>query len=148
MTSPVAPQELMSTRFTSPRATRSRSGRLRALSDRQVAALRFLGAGPQSSAYAGQMTHCIAYMCPWAHACDMAARVPSAVDQRGCHRFRGGPNRPHSGLSEHSLDVLADHRRAGYGLGDPTHTMLDHTRPNGPSRNLGSKRPTYPAFPG
>ena len=134
----------MTTRFTSPRVVKTRQGRIRTLSDRQVAALRFLGAGPESSAYVGQMTRCIAYMCPWAHACDIAPSVPSAVDQRACHRFRGEANRPDSGLREHSLDVLADHRRVGYKLGDPTKAMLDEARPDGPSTNMRSKRTGYP----
>ncbi len=134
----------MNSRFTSPRVAKARQGRLRTLSDRQVAALRFLGAGPESSPFFGEMTRCIAYMCPWAHACDAAANVPSAVDQRVCHRFRGEPHRPDSGLSEHSVDVLADHRKSGYALGNPTRMMLDDARPNGPSSNLGSRRPRYP----
>jgi hypothetical protein len=137
----------MASRYSSPRAARARPGRLRTLSDRQVAALRFLGAGPESSAFAGQMTRCIAYMCPWAHACDIAPGVPSAVDQRACHRFRGEAYRPDSGLSEHSIDVLADHRRVGYKLGDPTKAMLDKARPDGPSSNLRSRRPRYPVRP-
>jgi len=137
----------MTTRFTSPRTSRSRQGRLRTLSDRQVTALRFLGAAPESSAFTGQITRCIAYMCPWAHDCDIAASVPSAVDQRACHRFRGESHRPGSGLSEHSLDVLADHRRLGYNLGGPTKAMLDKARPDGPTTNLRSKRPRYPVRP-
>jgi hypothetical protein len=137
----------MTTRFTSPRTSRSRQGRLRTLSDRQIVALRFLGAGPEASAFTGQTTRCIAYMCPWAHACDIATSVPSAVDQRACYRFRGQSNRPGSGLSEHSLDVLADHRRLGYELGGPTKAMLDKARPDGPSTNLRSKRPSYPVRP-
>ncbi|MBT3941206.1 MAG: hypothetical protein HOC77_02375 [Chloroflexi bacterium] len=137
----------MTSRFTSPRAARPRPGRLRTLSDRQVAALRFLGAGPESAPFAGEMTRCIAYMCPWAYACDAAASVPSAVDQRACHRFRGEPNRPDSSLSDHSVDVLADHRKSGYALGDPTRALLDDARPNGPSSNLKSRRPRYPVRP-
>ena len=137
----------MTTRFTSQRKARSRPRRLRILSDRQVDALRFLGAAPKSSALTGRMTRCIAYMCPWAHACDIAASVPSAVEQRACHRFRTESHRPVSGLSEHSLDVLAEHRRLGYDLGGPTSAMLDETRPDGPSTNLRSKRPTYSVRP-
>jgi hypothetical protein len=87
----------MTSRFTSPRTPTSRPKRFRTLSDRQVAALRFLGAGPEFTPFAGEMTRCIAYMCPWAHACDAAAGVPSAVDQRACHRFRGEDHRPDSG---------------------------------------------------
>ncbi|MDP6821927.1 MAG: hypothetical protein QF554_01370 [Dehalococcoidia bacterium] len=117
------------------------------MSDRQVAALRFLGAGPEYAPFAGEMTRCIAYMCPWAHACDAAAGVPSAVDQRACHRFRGEDHRPTSGLSEHSVDVLADHRRIGYALGDSTKAMLNGARPDGPSSNLKSRRPRYPVRP-
>ena len=90
------------------------------------------------------MTRCIAYMCPWAYACDAAAGVPSAVDRRACHRFRGEAHRPNAGLSEHAVDVLADHRRMGYDLGEPTRSMLDDIRPDGPSRNLRSRRPQYP----
>ena len=143
----------MRSRFTSPRSAQRYPGRMRTLSDRQVAALRFLGstgpggrgeAGPGTTPLYGQVTRCIAYMCPWAYACDAAAGVPSAVDQRSCHRFRIETHRPDAGLSEHSVDVLAEHRRAGYDLGEPTRAMLDEIRPDGPSRNLGSRRPRYP----
>ena len=137
----------MSSRFTSPRAGHRPPGRLRTLSDRQAAALRFLGAGPATTPHTGLMTRCIAYMCPWAHACDAAAAVPSAVDQRTCHRYRLEAHRPGAGLSEHSVDVLADHRKTGHHLGGPTTAMLDEVRPHGPSTNLHSRRPRYPVRP-
>ena len=78
------------------------------------------------------------------YACDAAAGVPSAVDQRSCHRFRVEQQQPEAGLSEHSVDVLAEHRRVGYDLGETTRTLLDAVRPDGPSTNLRSRRPRYP----
>ena len=114
----------------------------------QVAALRFLGVAAAGAPVVGQTARCIAYMCPWAHACPTATPRPAAIESRRCARHRPEDHRPRAGLSDHALDVLASQRRKGEPLGRATGCLLDTLRPAGPSRSFALRRPSYPALPG
>lgn len=95
---------------------------------------------------AGETTLCIAYMCPWAHACSKATPRPALVGQRDCLRKFPEERRPQSGLSDVALDNLAKHREDGIRLESVTITFLDEFRPTGPTPSFGKKRPERPVY--
>jgi hypothetical protein len=92
----------------------------------------------------GETTLCIAYMCPWAHACSKATPRPALVGQRDCLRKFPEERRPRSGLSDVALDNLAKHRDDGILLEPVTISVLDEFRPTGPTPSFGKKRPSRP----
>ena len=95
----------------------------------------------------GETTLCIAYMCPWAHACSQATPRPALVFERECLRKYPEEHRPSSGLSDSALDNLAKYREEGIKLETVTIIVLDEFRPDGPSPSLNQKRPERPTYP-
>ena len=118
--------------------------RARKLRHVQYRALERLGLATAGSPVSGETTLCIAYMCPYAHACPSAAFRPALVGQRDCFRQYPAERRPRSGLSEHAMDTLADRRSTGRKLEPVTLAFLDQFRPKGPSSSYGLKRPPRP----
>jgi hypothetical protein len=118
--------------------------RRRKLRRAQREALSRIGLATAGSPAAGETTMCIAYMCPWAHACNSAAPRPALVAQRDCARKFPEVNRPDSGLSDSALDNLAQQRVNGIRLESVTVGILDELRPDGPSPSMGKKRPALP----
>ena len=107
-----------------------------------------IGLSTSGSPVAGETALCIAYMCPWAHACSGAAPRPALVSQRKCLRCYPADMRPASGLSDHSLDVLADRRDKGELFGAVTIALLDQFRPSGPTASLHQRSPRRPVYDG
>ena len=107
-----------------------------------------IGLASSGSPLSGEATLCIAYFCPWAHACASAPPRPALVGARRCTRRYPETVRPVAGLSDHSLDLLAAHRERGHRLAASTLGMLDELRPSGPSRSLQQKRPMRPVYEG
>lgn len=114
----------------------------------QRAALARIGLATAGSPLAGETTLCIAYMCPWAHACSKATPRPALVGQRDCLRKFPEERRPQSGLSDVALDNLARHREDGIILEPVTITVLNEFRPTGPTPSFGMKRPPRPVYDG
>ncbi len=125
-----------------PRSLRSK--RLRKLLRTQRAAMARIGLATAGSPLVGETTLCIAYMCPWAHACSKATPRPALVGQRDCLRKFPEERRPRSGLSDVALDNLAKHRDDGILLEPVTISVLDEFRPTGPTPSFGKKRPSRP----
>ncbi|MDA1278856.1 MAG: hypothetical protein O3B95_02270 [Chloroflexi bacterium] len=94
----------------------------------------------------GETTLCIAYMCPWAHACSSATPRPALVGQRNCLRKFPEDRRPGSGLSDVALDNLAQQREEGIRLESVTISVLDEFRPAGPTPSFTQKRPARPVY--
>jgi hypothetical protein len=105
-----------------------------------------IGLATAGSPVAGETTLCIAYMCPWAHACQWATPRPALVGQRQCLRCYPLETRPATGLTDHALDMLADERERGVRLGPVTLAVLDQFRPAGPSPSLRQRRPQRPVY--
>jgi hypothetical protein len=122
------------------------SKRHRKLRRVQRAALARIGLATTGSPLVGETTLCIAYMCPWAHACNIATPRPALVAQRDCLRKYPEERRPPSGLSDVALDNLAKHREDGVLLEAVTITVLDEFRPTGPTPSFGKKRPARPVY--
>ena len=122
------------------------SKRHRKLRRVQRAALARIGLASTGSPLVGETTLCIAYMCPWAHACTVATPRPALVGQRDCLRKYPEERRPRSGLSDVALDNLAKHREDGIVLEAVTITILDEFRPTGPTPSFGKKRPARPVY--
>lgn len=110
------------------------------------AAFARIGLATAGSPQVGETTLCIAYMCPWAHACSKATPRPALVGQRDCLRKFPEERRPRSGLSDVALDNLAKHRDDGELLEPVTITVLDEFRPTGPTKSFGKKRPVRPVY--
>jgi hypothetical protein len=106
-----------------------------------------IGLATSGSPLAGETALCIAYMCPWAHSCPWATPRPALVSQRKCLRCYPGDFRPASGLSDYSLDVLADRRERGFRFSPVTIALLDQFRPSGPTPSLHQRRPQRPVHP-
>jgi len=121
-----------------PRSWRSK--RHRKLLRTQRAAMARIGLSTAGSPLVGETTLCIAYMCPWAHACSKATPRPALVGQRDCLRKFPEERRPRSGLSDVALDNLAKHRDDGILLEPVTISVLDEFRPTGPTPSFGKKR--------
>ncbi len=122
------------------------SKRHRKLRRVQRAAFARIGLATAGSPLVGETTLCIAYMCPWAHACSRATPRPALVGQRECLRKFPEERRPRSGLSDVALDNLAKHREDGIVLEAVTITVLDEFRPTGPTSSFGKKRPARPVY--
>ena len=113
--------------------------RSRKIRRERLQALQRIGLATSGSPVTGETALCIAYMCPWAHACGAATPRPALVSQRKCHRKYPDEMRPRSGLSAHALDLLAHRRQKGVSLSPVTTSMLEQFRPGGPSSSLGKK---------
>ena len=113
----------------------------------QREALAKIGLSTSGSPMSGETTLCIAYMCPWAHACSRATPRPALVSERNCLRKYPDEHRPRSGLSDLALDNLAKHREEGTRLETVTIIVLDEFRPGGPSPSLNQQRPERPIYP-
>ncbi len=111
-------------------------------------ALQRIGLATSGSPVTGETALCIAYMCPWAHACAAAKPRPALVSQRKCHRKYPDEMRPRPGLTAHALDILAHRRQKGVSLNPVTTSMLEQFRPGGPSSSYGKKRPALPVLEG
>ena len=111
-------------------------------------AIQRIGLATAGSPVAGETTLCIAYMCPWAHACRSATPRPALVNQRECLRRYAPERRPGSGLTDHALDTLAVQRERGVRLGAVTIAVLDQFRSAGPTRSFKQKRPARPVYDG
>ena len=122
------------------------SKRHRKLRRVQRAAMARIGLATAGSPLVGETTLCIAYMCPWAHACSNATPRPALVPQRNCLRKFPEEHRPGSGLSDVALDNLAKHREDGILLKAVTVAVLDEFRPSGPTPSFGMKRPPRPVY--
>ncbi len=122
--------------------------RSRKLRRQQYDAISRIGLSTSGSPVSGETALCIAYMCPWAHACAWAAPRPALVPQRRCLRYYPEPSRPETGLSDHSMDALAALREGGERFGAVTIAVLDQFRPSGPTPSFHQKRPQRPAYPG
>ncbi len=122
------------------------SKRHRKLRRVQRAAMARIGVATAGFPITGETTLCIAYMCPWAHACSRATPRPALVVQRDCLRKFPEERRPRSGLSDVALDNLAKHREDGIRLESVTITFLDEFRPTGPTPSFGKKRPERPVY--
>ncbi|MBN4074191.1 hypothetical protein JYT27_00020 [bacterium AH-315-D21] len=105
-----------------------------------------IGLATAGAPLVGETTLCIAYMCPWAHACTSATPRPALVGQRDCLRKFPEERRPRSGLSDVALDNLAQYRENGIVLGAVTVAVLDEFRPTGPTPSFGKKRPARPVY--
>lgn len=112
----------------------------------QREALARIGLSTAGAPLAGESTLCIAYMCPWAHACNSATVRPALVGQRDCLRKFPEERRPRSGLSDSALDNLAQQRDEGIRLESVTIGVLDEFRPTGPTTSMGKKRPPRPVY--
>lgn len=112
----------------------------------QREAMARIGISASGSPAVGETTVCIAYMCPWAHACGSATPRPALVSERQCLRKYPEEQRPESGLSDGALDQLAERRKAGDSLETVTLSILDEFRPHGPSPSMGKKRPVRPVY--
>ena len=122
--------------------------RSRKIRRERLQALQRIGLATSGSPVTGETALCIAYMCPWAHACGAATPRPALVSQRKCHRKYPDEMRPRSGLSAHALDLLAHRRQKGVSLSPITTSMLEQFRPGGPSSSLGKKKPAMPVLEG
>ena len=122
--------------------------RSRNLRRSQRDALARIGLSTAAAPVSGELTTCIAYMCPWAHACDTATPRPAVVPERRCIRKFPDERRPRSGLSDIALDNLARYREEGIRLEAVTISILDEFRPMGPTPSLGRKRPERPVYEG
>ena len=122
--------------------------RSRKIRRERLQALQRIGLATSGSPVTGETALCIAYMCPWAHACGAATPRPALVSQRKCHRKYPDEMRPRSGLSAHALDLLAHRRQKGVSLSPVTTSMLEQFRPGGPSSSLGKKKPAMPVLEG
>jgi hypothetical protein len=120
--------------------------RRRKLRREQRDALARIGLSTAGSPAVGETTVCIAYMCPWAHACNSATPRPALVAERDCLRKFPEERRPDSGLSDVALDNLAKQREDGIRLETVTMTVLDEFRPGGPTPSLNQKRPARPVY--
>ncbi len=120
--------------------------RRRRLRRGQREALARIGLSTAGAPAVGETTVCIAYMCPWAHACNGATPRPALVAERKCLRKFPEERRPNSGLSDNALDNLAKYREDGIRLETVTMIVLDEFRPNGPTRSMGQKRPERPIY--
>jgi hypothetical protein len=120
--------------------------RKRRLRRSQREALARIGLSTAGAPAVGETTVCIAYMCPWAHACSSATPRPALVSERDCLRKFPAESRPNSGLSDNALDNLAKHREDGISLETVTMIVLDEFRPNGPTRSMSQKRPERPIY--
>ena len=70
-----------------PRIPKTRlNRRSRNLRRSQRDALARIGLSTAAAPMSGELTTCIAYMCPWAHACDTATMRPAVVPERRCIR--------------------------------------------------------------
>ena len=118
--------------------------RARALDRTRRDAINRIGLPTSGSPVFGETSLCIAYMCPWAHACPSAAPRMALVPQRSCMRMYPVENRPLSGLSGYALDVLASQRESGSVLSPAATAILDELRPSGPSRSFYQRRPILP----
>jgi hypothetical protein len=112
----------------------------------QREALSRIGIATAGSPAVGETTLCIAYMCPWAHACNNPTPRPALVAERNCLRKFPEEHRPSSGLSDNALDNLAKHREEGVRLGTVTLTVLNEFRPNGPTPSMNQRRPERPIY--
>ncbi|MDP6667228.1 MAG: hypothetical protein QF357_07485 [Dehalococcoidia bacterium] len=112
----------------------------------QRAALARIGLSTAGAPMVGETTLCIAYMCPWAHACSNATPRPALVAQRNCLRKFPEERRPRSGLSDVALDNLAKRREEGTRLEPVTLSVLDEFRPGGPTPSFAQKRPARPVY--
>ena len=120
--------------------------RSRNLRRNQRDALARIGLSTADAPMAGELTTCIAYMCPWAHTCATATPRPAMVPERQCLRKLPDNRRPNSGLSDIALDNLARYREEGIRLEAVTIAILDEFRPTGPSSSLTRKRPDRPIY--
>ncbi len=120
--------------------------RRRRLQHKQYAAISRIGLSTAGSPVAGETALCIAYMCPWAHACPAATPRPALVGQRQCLRMYTPERRPAAGLSDLAMDVLAVQRDLGERLGPVTTALLDQFRPKGPTPSLRQRRPERPVY--
>ena len=109
-------------------------------------AVQRIGLSTAGAPNVGEPTLCIAYMCPWAHACPSATFRPALVGERQCLRKYPDSARPATGLTDHALDTLADQRDHGERLGARTIAVLDQVRPSGPSTSYGQKKPARPVW--
>ncbi len=105
-----------------------------------------IGLPTAGSPFAGETALCIAYMCPWAHACAAAVPRVALVSRRSCLRSYAHESRPVSGLSGYVLDLLADQREKGFRLSPNVTAFLDELRPSGPTRSFHQRRPDLPNF--
>ena len=122
--------------------------RNRRLRHRKYQAISRIGLATSGSPVAGETALCIAYMCPWAHACPAATPRPALVSQRRCLRCYPQTMRPATALSDHAMDVLANQRESGVRLGAVTIAVLDQFRPSGPTPSLRQRRPERPVYEG
>ena len=122
--------------------------RNRKLRRERYQAISKIGLATSGSPVSGETTLCIAYMCPWAHACQWATPRPALVGQRKCLRCYPDEYRPATGLTDHALDVLADGRDKGERFGAVTIALLDQFRPSGPTPSLRQRRPQRPVYDG
>lgn len=129
-----------------PKSWSHRRNRRNAREHRQAIAR--IGLSTSGSPVAGETALCIAYMCPWAHGCAAATPRPALVSQRKCLRCYPADMRPSSGLSDHSLDVLAERRENGERFGAVTVALLDQFRPSGPTPSLHQRLPRRPVYDG
>ena len=83
-----------------------------------------------------ETTICYAYMCPYAYGCTEKTARAAQVLNRRCMRYQPEEMRVAPGLSDLSLDLLAQRREQGKPVGTATIELLDRLRPNGPMRKL------------
>lgn len=83
-----------------------------------------------------ETTMCYAYMCPYAYGCSEKTNRPAQVLMRRCMRYMPETMRIKAGLSDFSLDLLAQRRKSGEKLNAATNAILDDLRPDGPMRKI------------
>ena len=83
-----------------------------------------------------ETTKCYAYMCGYAYGCSERADRPAQVLMRRCMRYMPESLRIKPALSDLALDLLAGRRQRGDRLSAGTMSVLDHLRPNGPTRRI------------
>ena len=79
--------------------------------------------------------NCFPYLCHLSSTCKSKKKRPSKVLKRTCSRINDDNRTKSSGLSDLSLDLLAQRRKMGELLSIETINLLDRVRPNGPVKN-------------